>query len=303
MSSPRQTVGALVHAAAERLRTSGSETPRLDAEVLLGHVLRMDRASLLAHAESPVGPAQAAELEAALERRAKGEPVAYIRGVKEFYGIVFAVDPRVLIPRPETEALVEIGLARIVGALTAGPRPAGTPPLAVADVGTGSGAIAISLAFECRRRGYSPEVRILASDASSEALALARENAVGHGVADVVSLAQADLLDELPAGMFDLVLANLPYVPSAAVAQLAVAASFEPRIALDGGPDGLDVIRRLLDQLPRRLADGGTGLLEIGADQVDAIRQEVAERLAGWSVAVHADLGGQPRVAELRRGP
>ena len=286
-----------------RLDESGSSTPRLDAEVLLAHALRMDRASLIAHAGTSVGPTQAAEFEAALARRTAGEPVAYIRGLKEFYGIVFAVDERVLIPRPETELLVDLALARLGEALTSAPRAAGTPPLRVADVGTGSGAIVVSLAVECRRRGYAAEVRFVAGEDAADALDLARENAVGHGVADVIEFAESDLLDELPAGMFDLVLANLPYVPSAVVPQLPIAASFEPSPALDGGPDGLTVIRRLLDQLPRRLAAGGVTLLEIGSDQSNGLRAAVEQRLPGWSVLIHDDLSGQPRVAELRSRP
>lgn len=300
MAIGRPTIGALLQAAVGRLGESGSPTPRLDAEVLLAHVLRMDRAGLIAHTNTGVGASQAADFEAAVTRRAGGEPVAYIRGLKEFYGIVFAVDDRVLIPRPETELLVDLALARLGEALTAAPRPAGTPPLRVADVGTGSGAIVVSLAVECRRRGYATEVRFVAGDDAADALGLARENAVGHGVADVIEFAESDLLDELPAGMFDLVLANLPYVPSAVVPQLPIAASFEPRHALDGGPDGLLVIRRLLEQLPRRLAAGGVALVEIGSDQADGMREAIEQRLPGWSVLIHDDLSGQSRVAELR---
>jgi release factor glutamine methyltransferase len=296
-------VGQLLLAATERLRRSGSETPRLDAEVLLSHLIGVDRASLIAHVDADVGSASAAAFEAAVSRRVQGEPVAYIRGFKEFYGIVIAVDRRVLIPRPETELLVDLALARIGSRLTSAPRPPGTAELAVADVGTGSGAVAVSLAVECRRRGYAGDVRLLASDTSTDAIQLARENAVGHGVADMIDFAESDLLDELPAGMFDVVCANLPYIPSAVVPQLPVAASFEPRSALDGGPDGLDVVRRLMDQLPRRLGGSGVALVEIGSDQSGAVVAEAGRRLPGWSCDVHADLGGSPRVVELRAAP
>ncbi|MDP8904178.1 MAG: peptide chain release factor N(5)-glutamine methyltransferase [Chloroflexota bacterium] len=301
MAAERRTLADLLRWATQRLRESGSETPRLDAEVLLGHVVQMDRASVIAHPEMNVGPTRAAEFEEAVRRRETGEPVAYVRGLKEFYGIVLAVDRRVLIPRAETELLVDLALARIGDRLTSAPRPAGTPPLVIVDVGAGSGAIAVSVAVECRRRGYAGEVRLVASDISDDALDVARENAVAHGVADLFDFAVADLLDGLPAGTFDVVLANLPYIPSELMEDLPVAATFEPPLALDGGRDGLDVVRRLLDQLPGRLAGDGVALAEIGSDQADALGAEAEHRLSGWAITIHKDLAGLPRVAELHR--
>jgi len=299
-SGTSATIGGLLTEATGRLRQSGSESAALDAQLLLGHVLGMARAGVLAHTELVVPAAQAAAFRAAVERRGRGEPVAYIRGIKEFFGLAFSVDPRALIPRPETESLVELCLERLRALLTGRPRPAGSAPLLVWDVGTGSGAIAVSLAVECRRRGYAADVRLLATDLSSDALSLATENAVGHGVADMITFGVADLLE--PASMpADIVVANLPYVPSAVVPSLSVAASFEPTLALDGGSDGLDLIRRLLANLPSALAADGMALLEIGADQTDALRAEVQHRLPGWQIAFHADLGGHPRVAELAR--
>jgi release factor glutamine methyltransferase len=295
------SIGDLLARATARLRESGSESARLDAQLLLGHVLGMARAGLLANSALAVPPAHAAEFEAAVERRSRGEPVAYIRGIKEFFGLAFAVDERALIPRPETERLVELCLERIRTQLIERPRPAGAAPLLVWDVGTGSGAIAVSLAVECRRRGYADDVRVRASDISADALALATENAVSHGVADMVELKRSDLLGDVDHGPADLIAANLPYVPSADVPELPVAASFEPALALDGGPDGLAVVRRLLDGLPSALATGAVALLEIGSDQAGALAAEVEKRLPGWVMQVHADLGGQPRVAELIR--
>jgi len=294
------TVGELLRSGTQRLRESGSESARLDAELLLGQVLRVDRAGLIAGSEVPVGPGHADAFGRAIEQRAAGEPVAYIRGIKEFYGIALTVDGRALIPRPETELLVELGLARIRDALIGTPRTGDTAPLRVWDVGTGSGAIVIALAVDCRRRGYGPDVRFTATDISGDALSLAVENAVSHGVADTIDFAKADLLELPERTLVDVLLANLPYIPSARVPELPIAASFEPSIALDGGPDGLHVVRRLVSQLATALAPAGIALLEVEADQADAVRAEVERALPGWSVAIHPDLAGLPRVAEVR---
>lgn len=297
-----RNVSALLASGTQRLRDSGSPSPRLDAELLLGYILRTDRGGLLAHPDTALGPGQVAQFEASVDRRAAGEPVAYIRGIKEFYGFAFAIDPRALIPRPETEMLVDIALARISGMLVAAPRPAGTPPLLIADVGTGSGAVAISLALESRRRRYEGHVRFVASDVDEQALALARENGAAHAAADLVEFAHADLVppSDRP---YDLIAANLPYIPSDDVPKLPVAASFEPVGALDGGADGLSVIARLLAVLPDELAPRGVALLEIGSDQAERLTDMAARLLPGWPVSVHSDLNGQPRVAEIRHTP
>jgi release factor glutamine methyltransferase len=301
------TTGELLGGAIERLRASGSETARLDAELLLAEALGVDRTTVVAHPEAPVGPDAAGRFADHLRRREAGEPVAYIRGLKEFHGLAFGVDARVLIPRPETELLVDLAVAEVAERLGRAPRPPGTPPLAIADVGTGSGAVAVAIAVALRRRRMLDEVEIVASDVAEGAVEVARENAVGHGVGDRVAVAEADLLP--PAGRvagllvvparFDIVCANLPYIPSAVVPTLPVAASFEPLEALDGGPDGLAVVRRLLDLLPDRVAPGGAALLEIGADQGAAIHAEAAARLPGWDARVEPDLAGRPRVAVL----
>jgi len=255
---------------------------------------------VLAHPGVELGPEHFARFTDGIARREKGEPIAYIRGIKEFFGYVFVVDSRVLIPRPETELIVEMGLARIQGALTGAPRPPGTPPVLVADVGTGSGAIAISLALQSRRRGYDREVRFVAADVDAAALGLALENGVAHAVADIVDFVLADLVPESDRP-FDLILANLPYIPTADLAGLPVAASFEPRNALDGGPDGLAITRRLLGELPDRLAQRGEALIEIGAHQADRVAAEGDSLLPGWSISTHRDLSGQARVIEVAR--
>jgi release factor glutamine methyltransferase len=266
----------------------------------------MDRVGVLAGPELPVGADHARAYLDFVERRAQGEPVAYIRGIKEFYGLALTVDRRALIPRPETELLVEIGLARLRSLLTDRARPAGASPLLVWDVGTGSGAICVALAAECRRRGYASEVGFRATDASVDALGLAVENAVVHGVADQIEFAVADLTSEASGAAASdaatLLLANLPYVPSAVVPTLPVAASFEPVSALDGGPDGLNVIRRLIGELDAALTHDGVALLEIGAGQAEGVTVAVHDVLPGWTAAFHDDLAGIPRVAEISRG-
>jgi release factor glutamine methyltransferase len=294
------TVEELLRSAIDRLRAAGSESPRLDAELLLGHAIGADRTVIAAYPEALVGDGSAERFEADLARRELGEPVAYIRGLKEFYGQAFATDARALIPRPETERLVELAEAETIRRLAAAPRPAGTPPLRVVDVGTGAGTIAISLAVALRRRGAGGEVDILATDVSADALALAVENSVGHSVADRIDFAEADVLPD-GVGPFDLVLANLPYIPTADVPGLPVAASFEPKIALDGGADGLSLVGRLLERLPEALAPGGLALLEIGSDQEEAVLALIARILPGWPATVERDLAGAPRVARIAR--
>ena len=307
------TIGDCIADATTRLRASGSETARLDAELLLGWAIGADRTSIVAHRDAPVGADARTRFDAAVERRAAGEPVAYIRGIKEFHGLAFAVDARGLIPRPETEALVDAAVAEVMGRLArrAGEAGAGDErggdPVRVADVGTGSGAIAVALAVELRKRRVTMgrNVTIAATDVSPDALDLARENAVGHAAADGMRFIEADLFPPvLPdnGAPLDVVLANLPYVRSDAIAGLPVAASFEPRLALDGGPDGLDVIRALLGLLPDRLAEDGVALLEIGSDQGDSGPAAVAAVLPGWQSVVEPDLAGLPRVLRVTRG-
>ena len=308
------SVGELLSGAAARLRDAGSETPRLDAEVLLADILKTERTRLIAHPETPIADGVGERFEAAIDRRATGEPVAYIRGIKEFFGLAFATDSRALIPRPETERLVEAGREEIMDRLAAAARRRGldpravAPPIRLADIGTGSGAVAVGLAVELRRSGVivGTDVTILATDDSADALELARENAAGHAAAEGMRFVEADLLPPvLPddGAPLDIVLANLPYVRSGAIDGLPVAASFEPRSALDGGADGLDVIRRLLALLPDVLASDGVALLEIGADQGSAAPEAVAGALPGWIASVETDLAGLPRILRVARGP
>ena len=287
------TIGELVSAAIERLRAAGSESPRLDAELLLARVIGIDRVGVIAHSDAPVGPEAVARFAADVDRRASGEPVAYIRGMKEFHGIALAADARALIPRPDTELLVELAEREVLARLAEG-----SSAVRVADVGTGSGAIAIALAASLRRRRALGGVEILATDSSPGALTLAMENAAAHGLLDAIRFVEADLL---PAdlGAFDLVVANLPYIPSSVVDGLGGSARFEPRTALDGGPDGLTIIRRLLALLPDALRPGGVALLEIGADQAETGSEAVAAIVPAMRTTVLPDLAGRPRVLRV----
>ena len=268
------SVRSELRAGAERLSQAGCETPRLDAELLLAAVLGLDRAGLVLGSAEPVGAAAAARYQAMVARRAAREPVAYMLGVKAFRRIELRVDSRVLIPRPETELLVEVGLG-----LAAGRR--------VADVGTGSGAVALALKDE------RPDLDVRGIERSEPALAVARSNGVRLGLA--VDWVLGDLLDH---GRYDAVLANLPYVADGFSLPPEIAV-YEPAFALFGGRDGLDLIRRLVALVaPRPLVS--VLALEVGFDQADAVSALVAG--AGFaSVSRLRDLAGHERVIVGRR--
>ncbi|MFH0811102.1 MAG: peptide chain release factor N(5)-glutamine methyltransferase [Pseudomonadota bacterium] len=268
------------------LQGKGITTARLDAEVLLAHALNMDRVGLYLNYDRPLQPPELARFRELARRRAKREPVAYIRGFKEFWSLEFEVSsPAVLIPRPETELLVEETLKAARGF--------SGQPLRLLEVGTGSGAVAISVAKELGRS-------VLASDNSAVALAVARRNAQRHEAA--VKFIEADLLDEsFGEAAFEVVFSNPPYVSSAGLATAPPELSFEPRSALDGGPDGLEVIRRLVQQAPRVLTPGGWLLLEVGSGQA----AEVAGLLeaAGFEAVTRVpDLAGMERLVKGRQG-
>ncbi len=292
------TIGELLSAAVERLRSAGSDTPRLDAELLLARAVGADRTGIIAHPEIEVGPGAAAAFAADVDRRATGEPVAYIRGVKEFHGIALATDERALIPRPETELIVDTAVDEVIARLGRGAAARQGSRIRVVDIGTGTGAIAIALAVSLRRRRLLEAVEILATDVSRDAAALARENAAAHGLLDVVRVEVADLLPPI-AGSFAIVLANLPYIPSATVDVLGGSADHEPRLALDGGADGLDLVRRLLGILPDVLEPGGVAFLEIGADQATAALEAARVALPYAAAAVLPDLAGRSRVLRV----
>ncbi|MDG2306200.1 MAG: peptide chain release factor N(5)-glutamine methyltransferase [Candidatus Binatia bacterium] len=279
-------------AAERRLEAAGSETPELDARVLLGHVSGRNDAGLLAHDRDPLGPFEEA-FEALLRRREGGEPVAYLTGHKEFFSLSFEVGPDVLVPRPETELLVEEGVAFVV---------ARGENCRVVDVGTGSGAIAVSLAYELSSCGGPAGCStIVAVDRSGEALAVARRNAerllpVATNVEPALSFTRGDLSRGLAADSVDLVVSNPPYLTPDELRGARRELGFEPRMALDGGSgDGLGVVRELIADSGRVLRAGGRLLCEIGAGQ--GIRAtEIAQGLGFVEVRVLRDLAGRPRV-------
>ncbi|HET6820871.1 MAG TPA: HemK/PrmC family methyltransferase [Candidatus Limnocylindria bacterium] len=290
---------SLMLAATERLRASGSPSPRLDAELLVAHAFGRDRAWLHANPEAALAQTELKALGGWVERRAAGEPVAYIRGYKEWLSLRILTDARALIPRPETELLAETAMGEIAGRLVRD-----DAPIAAWEVGTGGGAVTVALALRFRQALALGRLRLGASDASPEALELAAENLAAHGLSGTVSLGCGDLLDPpvLPAPQQpDVLLANLPYLSTAEVATGAGSLRYEPSLALDGGADGLDQLRRLLALLPGRLAAGGVALLEIGAGQADEVRQLSADLPMAADVSALPDLAGSERVIRIAR--
>ncbi|MFO1401529.1 MAG: peptide chain release factor N(5)-glutamine methyltransferase [Steroidobacteraceae bacterium] len=273
------TVAALLRAATARLAAAG--TPRLDAELLLAEVLGLGRGALLAHGDDPLAAAVVARFETLVGRRAAGEPLAYLTGRREFWSLALAVTPDVLVPRPETELLVERAPAL---------RDAG--PCAVADLGTGSGAIALALARE------RPAWRILATDRSAAALAVARGNAARLGIANV-EFAQGEWCAALGARRFALIVSNPPYIAAADPALADPALRHEPAGALCPGPTGLEALAAIAGQARDHLEPGGHLLLEHGAGQRETLARLLVS-LGYAHVRCHADLAGLDRVTEAR---
>jgi release factor glutamine methyltransferase len=303
------TIAQVLADATAQLRDA-SETPRLDAELLLAHALGWGRARVLAERAARLTPAQQRAFRALVARRAAREPVAYLTGHREFFGLEFIVTPEVLVPRPETELLVERALA-LAGRWTKDkgrrlPFPHGAVPpaqtadirrsslavrrLTIVDVGTGSGCIAVALA------AHLPDAAVYAVDIAPAALAVAARNAARHGVAERVRLLQGDLLAPLPEPV-DLLVSNPPYTVLSEIAEGV--RRYEPRPALDGGPDGLAVYRRLLAAAPAALRPGGAALLEIGATQAAAVVTLARAAFPQAAVQVYKDLAGLDRVVEI----
>jgi release factor glutamine methyltransferase len=281
MSSETWTIRKVLTWTTQHFEKRQVDSPRLTAEVLLSHVLKTGRVRLYVDLDRPLSKDELATFRALIERRMAGEPTQYLTGVKEFYNRSFKVDARVLIPRPETELLVE-------AALHALPKDA---PSRALDVCTGSGCIAISLAAE------RPQASVLATDLSPEACALARENAEALGVGARVTVSQGDLFAPVPEdARFQLVVSNPPYIASWEIPGLSVEVRREPHLALDGGQDGLGVIRRVIEGARRYLLPGGLLAMEIGETQGTAVRELL--QAAGYQDArVEKDLERRERLA------
>jgi release factor glutamine methyltransferase len=258
----------------------------IDAPLILMHVLGVDRAALLTHPDRELTSEQATTFRALIVQRAAGVPVPYLTGSRAFYDLDFAVTPDVLIPRPETEHLVESALQWAQG----------RHALRLVDVGTGSGAIAVTLVV------HLPEARVWAVDVSAAALDVARRNAIRHGAAERITFVQGDLLEPLIAAdqPVDLIAANLPYIASDELKTLPVA-QYEPLLALDGGADGLDFIRRLLVQAPRVLARDGLLMMEIAAGQGARVCELGAAAFPDARVTLIRDYAGLERVVRVER--
>lgn len=281
-----QTIRTILNEAAAQLARVA--TGRRDAELLLLRALGRNRAWLLTHADEVISEPQCAEFEEWVRRRARHEPVQYIVGEQEFYGLAMRVSTDVLIPRPETELLVEATLERV-------PHEAAVE---IADVGTGSGAIAVALAHAL------PLARVTALDISLAALNVARSNAERHRVADRVRFLESDLLSAVRGQQFFAVVANPPYVPEGEALEPQVR-DYEPHTALFAGPTGLDVYRRLIPQAWEALAPGGWLLMEMGHGQRDSLAELFlpgSDSHRWHEVSFVADLQGIPRVAIARRG-
>ena len=259
------------------LQEKGVDGARLDAELLLTEVLQLDRVGLYVNYDRPLEAAELAAYRQLVGRRARREPVAYILERSEFWSLPFVIRPGVLIPRPDTEVLVEEALARAAGASR------------ILDVGTGSGALAVTLTHEL------PDVRLVAIDICEKALEVAQENAHLNKVAERIDFQQADLR-QLPAGPFELIVANPPYIPQQDLAALQPEVrDYEPKLALAGGDDGLDCYRALAAQAARCLSGGGWLLLEVGIGQAEAVQKLLSQAGLG-EIFCRNDYAGVARV-------
>ncbi len=264
----------------------GLATPRLDAEVIMAHVLKTERVMLYARFDQPLQGPELAAIKQLVARRARREPVAHLVGHKEFWSLDLTVNRDCLIPRPDSETVIEVALDRCKSSAIE----------RIVDVGTGSGCLALALAHE------RPSARVFALEASAAARAVAALNAERTGLADRVVICDSDLVSGLPAEGIpvDLLVANLPYIPTADIDDLMPDVRFfEPHLALDGGPDGLDLYRRLLREMPAVLANNAQVVLEAAPDQIAQLAELLSQ--AGLTdIATYLDVGDRPRVAAGR---
>lgn len=281
------TVEQSLRHAARQLEESGIATARLDAEVLLAGALGAERIHLYSDPGRRLTPEESSRYGEFIRRRSEGENVAYIRGRKEFYSLAFAVTPAVLIPRPETELLVDLALEAL--------RKSNAPAPRVLDLATGSGCIAISIAKN------HPACRIVASDISRDALAVARHNAEAHGVAGRIEFVESNGVQGLiNRGPFDVIVSNPPYIRTRDIDLLdAGIRRYEPRLALDGGGDGLCFYREAIPQMPRLIAPGGIVLFEIGWDQGEEVSELMLTAFPKSAAEVRKDGAGMDRVVGM----
>jgi release factor glutamine methyltransferase len=277
-----------IQKSAEFLSKKGVDTPRLQAELLLAHVLKLARMKLYLNFERPLAPAEVDALRELVQRRGRREPLQHIVGSISFCGLEITVNRNVLVPRPETELLAEQGWTFLS---TLNPQPS-----TALDFGTGSGCLAVALAVKC------PDATVHAVDISEPALQVAKQNAEHHHVTDRIQFLQGDGFNALPAGsQFDLIISNPPYIPAAEIETLQPEVrDYDPRAALDGGADGLDFYRRFADQTPPFLKSDGRLLLEFGDGQSDSIKKIFENQ--NWIVeAIREDYNQRPRILMARR--
>jgi release factor glutamine methyltransferase len=276
----------ILRSSAAYLRRAGLERPRLEAEVLMGYVLHLERLQLYLQFERPLDERELSDLRSILKQRAVGTPVAYLVGQREFFGLCIAVREGVLVPRPESELLVELALARLTGRES---------PQRGADLGTGSGCLGIAIA------AGAPSLRVDAVDVSEIAVEVALRNAARLGVGNRVSIFQGSWCDPLlDRGPYDLIVSNPPYVTSAELAALDHGVrDFEPQLALDAGEDGLDPYRELMFELPRITTADSAILLEVDPSRARAVVELAEKAWPGTATLVHHDLAGRDRVVEV----
>ncbi len=278
---------------AGRFERAGQDSARLDAQILLAHVLKCPRMALYTSFDKPLAQAELAAYRQLIQRRLDGEPVAYLTGQQEFWSLPFAVDARVLIPRPDTETLVQVALE--LGDALLAKDDDGIRALGVVEVATGSGAVTVALAHE------RPEWTFVATDLSAEALTVAKRNSESNGVAERVTFREGHLLDPLSgASGVRLLVSNLPYISEADMKDLSADVLHEPHGALCGGPSGTELIAEMVEGLDAVLAPGGWVALEHGFDQGEAVRAIASE--AGFAeVQTRSDLAGRARVTFFRK--
>jgi release factor glutamine methyltransferase len=293
MESKSWVIRDLIQAAAGFLAKARIESPRLTAEVLLAHQLKTDRVGLYLHFDQPVGAHDVSGFRTLVKRRLGREPLQYITGTREFWSLDFFVDHRVLIPRPETELLVELALDGCRELMRGG-----ISALRVLELGTGSGAVAVSLAHEL------PTLRILATDTSGGALEVARQNASRHGVSERIDFLKADLFSAIKGACraFHVVVTNPPYVSTRDLQGLAPELrDHEPRQALDGGETGMDTIRRIIREAPEFVQSGGWVLIEMAPEQTDEALRLLGETGEFCDAVAQKDFTGRLRAVTARR--